>query len=307
MVVIYFGVHLNSERLSYQDILKDALMVEELGYHSLWISDHVYGQYGKLDVDRFECWTTVSALAVATNTVRLGQLVLCNPFRHPPLFAKMAATLDVICGGRLEIGLGTGWNKGEFNAYGYPFESPAARVRRLDEAAQIMKKMWTEESPVFKGKYYEIKGAYCRPKPIQKPHPPLMLAGGGEKLTLRSVARHANVCNFASWKGTPEDYRHKLEVLRRHCETVGRNFSEIQKSWSCNVLIVEDENSAKVILKKYKDIGGEIPPIFGTPERCIAQIQRYIDVGVTFFIMRFMGSNFEKQVKLFANNVLSAF
>jgi alkanesulfonate monooxygenase SsuD/methylene tetrahydromethanopterin reductase-like flavin-dependent oxidoreductase (luciferase family) len=217
----------------------------------------------------------------------------------------MAATLDVICGGRLEIGLGTGWNKGEFNAYGYPFESPAARVRRLDEAAQIMKKMWTEESPFFKGKYYEIVGAYCRPKPIQKPHPPLMLAGGGEQLTLRSVARHANVCNFASWRGTPEDYRHKLEVLRQHCEIVGRNFSEIRKSWSCNVLIVEDENSAKKILKTYKDIGSERPPIFGTPEQCMEQIQRYIDVGVTFFIMRFMSRNFEKEVKLFANNVLS--
>lgn len=305
MVGIDFGIHLNSERPYYRDILKDALLVEELNYHSLWISDHVYGQYGKADVNRFECWTTVSTLAASTTTIRLGQLVLCNPFRHPSLFAKMAATLDIISGGRLEIGLGTGWNKGEFVAYGYSFESPSARVRRLDEAAQIMKMMWTEESPIFKGKYYEIEGAYCRPKPIQKPHPPLMLAGGGEQLTLRTVARHANVCNFASWRGTPEDYLYKLDVLRRHCETVGRNFSDIRKSWSCNVLIVEDENSAKGILKKYKKIG-ERPPIFGTPEQCLEQIQRYMDIGVTLFIMRFVGNNFAKQVKLFAKNVISA-
>ena len=200
MVVIDFGVHLNSELSNYRDILKNALLIEDLNYHSIWISDHVYGQYGIEDVDRYECWTTVSALTASTKTIRLGQLVLCNPFRHPSLFAKMAATLDVISGGRLEIGLGTGWNEGEFTAYGYPFESPLARVKRLDEAAQIMKMMWTEESPVFKGKYYEIDGAYCRPKPIQKPHPPMMLAGGGEQLTLRTVARHANVDNIFAYR-----------------------------------------------------------------------------------------------------------
>lgn len=307
MVAVDFGVFLSAERLGYRDILDEALLVEDLGYHSVWISDHVYGMYEKPEDNRFECWTTTSALAANTSTVRLGQLVMCNPFRHPSLMAKMAATLDSISGGRLEVGLGTGWNEGEFKAYGYPFESPAARVRRLDEAAQIMKRMWTEESPSFKGKFYEIDGAYCSPKPVQRPHPPLMLAGGGEKLTLRTVARHADVCNFAAWRGTPEDYRHKTEVLERHCKAVGRDPAEIRKSWACFALIAEDEDDAETSVKRYERARGGRPPIFGTPEQCIEQIRSYAEVGVTLFITRFMGGAFEKEAKLFAEEVLPAF
>jgi len=307
MVAVDFGAFISSERPGYADILDDALLVEELGYHSVWISDHVYGMYEYMGDNRFECWTTVSALVADTSSVRLGQLVLCNPFRHPPLMAKMAATLDAISGGRLELGLGTGWNEGEFDAYGYPFESPSARVRRLDEAATIIKMMWTEEAPTFKGRFYEIDGAYCSPKPVQKPHPPLMLAGGGEQLTLRTVARHADVCNFAAWRGTPEDYRRKIEVLESYCDAVGRNPAEIRKSWACYALIDDDEVSAERRLRLYESTRGGRPPISGTPEQCVEQIRRYVDVGVTLFIVRFMGRDFEKESRLFAEEVLPAF
>lgn len=179
-------VFIPPERPSFNDILSDVLLSERLGYHSIWTYDHMIGMYENPGDNRFECWTTLSALAGATKHIRLGQLVLYNPFRHPPLLAKQSATLDAISGGRLELGLGAGWHKPEFEAYGYPLEGPTVRIRRLDEAALIIKKMWKEESPNFSGRHYEIKRAYCAPKPVQKPHPPLMIGGGGERLLLRT-------------------------------------------------------------------------------------------------------------------------
>ena len=316
MESVDFGVFLSPERLGYGDILRDALLVEELGYHSAWTSDHVIGMYENPGDNRFECWTTMSALAANTTRVRLGQLVLCNPFRHPPLLAKMAATLDSISGGRLELGLGTGWHEPEFNAYGYPFESPAARVRRFEEAARIIKMMWTEEAPSYKGRYYEIDGAHCSPRPVQEPHPPLMLAGGGEQLTLRTVARYADVCNFAAWRGTPEAYGQKLGVLKRHCEAIGRDSDEIRKSWACFAMIFEDTGEGEMSERRYTEAfqrrygsvdSSRRPPILGTPSECIEQIQGYVDVGITLFIVRFMGESFEEEVRLFAEEVMPAF
>lgn len=311
-----FGVFISSERRSFDEMLSDALLCEKLGYHSIWLSDHVIGMYANPGDSRYECWTTLSALAGATRRIRLGQLVLCTPFRHPPLLAKESATLDAISGGRLELGLGTGWHEPEFKAYGYPFEKPSTRVRRLDEAAGIIKKMWTEESPCFKGRYYSIEGAYCAPKPVQKPHPPLLIGGGGEKLLLRTVARHANVCNFAAWRGSPEDYRRKRGILERHCQRIGRNPAEIRSSWAAYVLIKKERVKAEEAIKRYVErmakAGGSTPdiikpPIAGSPAECVAQIQRYVDVGVSLFILRFVGNDFRAEAYTFAEEVAPVF
>ncbi|HEX9915895.1 MAG TPA: TIGR03560 family F420-dependent LLM class oxidoreductase [Candidatus Bathyarchaeia archaeon] len=313
---ISFGAFISSERQSYQEILDDSLHLESLGYHSVWISDHVYGMYTNPADPRFECWTTMSALAADTDTIRLGQLVLCNPFRHPPLLAKMAATLDAISGGRLILGLGTGWNEGEFKAYGYTLESPAARVRRLDEAARIIKLMWTEEAPSYQGRYYSIDGAYCSPKPVQRPHPPLMLAGGGEELTLRTVARHADISNYAAWMGTPEAFKAKSEALDSHCRKVGRDPGEITRSWACYTLISEDQGKAEMSMGRYtrsmqsrygNEAGDRRPPLAGAPDEVIEQVQRYIDAGVRMFIVRFMGDDFSPEARLFAEEVAPSF
>ena len=313
---ISFGAFISSERQKYQMILDDSLHLESLGYHSVWISDHVYGMYTNPADPRYECWTTMSALAADTDTIRLGQLVLCNPFRHPPLMAKMAATLDAISGGRLILGLGTGWNEGEFKAYGYTLESPAARVRRLDEAARIIKLMWTEEAPSYRGRYYSIDGAYCSPKPIQRPHPPLMLAGGGEELTLRTVARHADISNYAAWMGTPEAFKAKSEALDSHCRKVGRDPGEITRSWACYTLISEDQGKAEMSMGRYtrsmqarygNEAGDRRPPLAGALDEVIEQVQRYIDVGVRMFIVRFMGDDFNSEARLFAKDVAPSF
>ncbi len=313
---IDFGVFIPPERPSFEDILSDVLLSERLGYHSIWTSDHIIGTYADPGNDRFECWTTLSALAGATKRIRLGQLVLCNLFRHPPLLAKESATLDSISGGRLELGLGAGWHEPELRAYGYPFEKPSTRVRRLDEAAQIIKKMWTEESPSFEGRHYRIEDAYCAPKPVQKPHPPLMIGGGGEQLLLRTVARHADVCNFAAWRGTPEDYRMKLKVLERHCKKVGRDPAEIRRSWAAYVFLKKGRREADEALGKYVERMAAAtnrpaeslrPPIAGTSSECVEQIGRYVDAGVSLFILRFMGGDLEEEATLFAEEVAPAF
>ena len=313
---IDFGVFLSTEQPSFSHILSDVKHCEDLGYHSAWFSDHLLGMYGGPASSRFENWTLLSALAGATNRVRLGQLVLCNPFRHPSLLAKMAATLDAISGGRLELGLGAGWHEPEFKAYDYRFEKPWTRVGRLSEAVQIMKLMWTESSPSFKGRYYRIEDAYCNPKPVQKPHPPILIGGGGEKNMLRVVARYADVCNFSAWQGRPEDYRHKLDVLERYCRRVKRDPSEIRRSWAAFVLVSKDAKEAEEKIRKY--VSSRVapqgtpperlrPPIAGTPEECIKQIQRYVDTGVSLFILRFMGSDYLDEMTLFAEEVVPSF
>jgi len=313
---IDFGVFLSTEQPSFSHILSDVKHCEDLGYHSAWFSDHVLGMYGGPSSNRFENWTLLSALAGTTNRIRLGQLVLCNPFRHPPLLAKMTATLDAISGGRLELGLGAGWHEPEFVAYGYRFEKPWTRVGRLSEAVQIMKMMWTEPSPSFKGRYYRIEGAYCNPKPVQKPHPPILIGGSGEKNMLKVVARYADVCNFPAWQGRPEDYRHKLDVLERYCRRVKRDPSEIRRSWAAFVLISKDAKESEEKIREYVSSRATprgppperlIPPVAGTPEECIKQIQRYVDIGVSFFILRFMGSNYSDEMTVFAEEVMPVF
>lgn len=315
-MAISFGAFISSEKQSYQEILGDAQLLESLGYHSVWISDHVYGMYENPADPRFECWTTMSALAANTSTIRLGQLVLCNPFRHPPLLAKMAATLDSISGGRLILGLGTGWHEGEFKAYGYTLGCPADRVRMLDEAARIIKLMWTEEAPSFKGRHYSIDGAHCSPRPVQRPHPPLLLAGGGEQLTLRTVARHADISNYAAWMGTPEAFRAKSEALDAHCRRAGRDPASITRSWACYALISEDQVKAEMSMGRYtrsmqarygNEAGDRRPPLAGAPDEVIEQVQRYVDAGVRMFIVRFMGEDLSSEARLFAEEVAPSF
>jgi len=304
MVGVEFGVFLVPEGNTYGTLLSRARLSEELGYHSIWLSDHLHGMYSGPGAPRLECWTTTAALAAATSCVRLGQLAMASPFRHPPLLAKMSATLDYLSKGRLELGLGAGWCREEFEAYGYHYGTWKERIDRLDEAAQIIKMMWTQPEATFSGRHYRAEGARCEPKPVQRPHPPLMIAGGGERFTLRSVARHANACNFAQWTGTPEEYIHKLEILNGHCDKVGRDPDEIRKTWAAFTFVDEDAaragESAEGLLGEHADKAR----IVGTPEDVVGQLGAYVDVGVTLFIISFLGGDFEREAKLFAEEVV---
>jgi alkanesulfonate monooxygenase SsuD/methylene tetrahydromethanopterin reductase-like flavin-dependent oxidoreductase (luciferase family) len=166
-------------------------------------------------------------------------MVTGNTYRHPAVLANMGATVDVISRGRLDFGIGAGWFEFEHEAYGIPLYSPGERIRRLGETCEVIVRMWTERAPSFEGRYYRLKEAYCEPKPVQKPHPPIVIGGGGEKLTLRVAARYADIWNFAG--GDVDTFRHKSRVLDDHCEAIGRDPSSVERSVQ---LFVDAENLA---------------------------------------------------------------
>ena len=184
-------------------------------------------------------------------------MVGCTSYRNPALLAKITSTVDVVSGGRLNWGIGAGWYENEYRSYGYEFPKPAQRIKMLEETVEIVTRMWTEPTTTFKGEHYEVSRAYCDPKPLQQPRPPVLIGGGGEQLTLRVVAKHADSSNFG---GNPEQWEHKREVLKAHCASVGRDFDEIQLTWSPEVFIraTEDEVLAAGHAQPLGRAGGEL-------------------------------------------------
>lgn len=198
--------------------------------HSAWLFDHFYPIFSDPTGPCLEGWTALAALAAVTHRIRLGVLVTGNVHRHPAVLANMCATVDVISGGRLEIGLGAGWNAQECDAYGIPLFSVGERLERMNEAAAILTSLLREETTTFDGKHYRLVDARCEPKPVQQPSPPLGIGGSGERRTLRTVARWADHWNYSG--GDADELQHKLDVLRRHCDDVGRDPGEILVSAS---------------------------------------------------------------------------
>ncbi|OFW64258.1 MAG: LLM class F420-dependent oxidoreductase, partial [Actinobacteria bacterium RBG_16_67_15] len=208
-------------------MLAAARRIEKLGYDTAWVYDHFHTVPQPSQEATFECWTLMAALAATTETVRLGQMCTCNSYRNPAYLAKVASNIDVISGGRLEFAIGAGWYEHEYLAYGYEYPTDGIRLAQLDEAVQIIKKMWTEDEATFAGKHYSVNGAINQPKSLQSPHPPLWIAGGGEKKTLRIVARYADFANFA---GTLDAFKDKSRILDGHCAAMGRDPAEIGRT-----------------------------------------------------------------------------
>src|SRR5918996_3388006 len=207
--------------VSWSAVRDAALLAERAGFDSVWVSDPLFLDWGKYGgpsepQGALECWTTLSALAAVTERVRLGSLTLCNDLRNPALVAKMAATLDRLSGGRLDLGIGAGWYEPEFRAAGIPFDPPGTRIRRLGEAAEIVTRLLEGKELIFKGRYYTIDGALARPGPLQEPRPPLWIGGKGDFL-LKTVARVADGWNF-SWIGSIATYRQRAQVADQACE-----------------------------------------------------------------------------------------
>ncbi|MEY3817679.1 MAG: hypothetical protein RIT00_404, partial [Actinomycetota bacterium] len=219
-----------------------AQLAEKLGFDSIWVYDHFHNVPRPAHETVFECWTVMSAISQLTSTIRLGQMVGCNLYREPSLLAKITSTLDVISGGRLDWGIGAGWYENECRGYGYDFPEPKVRIAMLRECVEIVRSMWTQEETTYDGKYYTMLRGNCDPKPLQKPHPPIWIGGGGEQLTLRVVARYADCSNFG---GSPEEFARKREILKGHCVAVGRDESEIRKTWSPDVFIRRTEKEIK--------------------------------------------------------------
>jgi F420-dependent oxidoreductase-like protein len=194
-------------------------------FESGWTFDHFYPIFSDSTGPCLEGWITLTALAQATRRLRIGTLVTGIHYRHPAVLANMAATLDIVSGGRLELGIGAGWNEEESGAYGIPLGTPRERSDRFEEACEVLVGLLSQPTTTFKGRYYELTDAMCNPKPIQKPHPPICIGGSGEKRTLRTAARFAQHWNFVG--GTPEQFARARDVLHQHCADIGRDPSEI--------------------------------------------------------------------------------
>ncbi len=229
---------------AYQALIEVARTADELGYETVWVADHLHNAMNTQHM-LFECWTTSTALLTSTERIRVGTLVCGNNYRNPALQAKMASTLDVISGGRFTFGTGAGYWESDYVGYGYDFPDASERLRQLDEALQIILAMWTENEPKFDGEYYRIKGAINQPKGLQQPHIPLLIAGGGEKVTLKLVAKYGDMCNVS---GDPATLAKKFTVLKRHCETVGRDYDSIHKTALTLCIIADtDEKAAQQV------------------------------------------------------------
>ena len=294
---------------SFDVIRNIVLECERLGYHSVHLDDHL--TFGKESI--LECWTTLSALSTVTTRIRLGTTVLCAAFRNPALLAKMAATLDVISNGRLDLGIGAGVQENEHTAYGITFPKPSIRIERLKEAVVILKKMWTEEKATYTGKHYRINDAVCEPKPVQKPHPPITIGGSGEKLTLKIQAQYADRIDWG-YLPTLELYKHKLQILKNHCNTVGRDFQEIQKSaWLDDQIFIaenEKELNTKIQQLKPKDVAADSFKRLhqvGTPDEFVQKIRQYTDLGVTHFMLFFGDFPCMDGMRIFAEKVLKKY
>jgi len=300
---IKFGVFLPFyafQTPNYFEQLKTiVLQCERLGYDSVWLDDHL--MYGDSAV--LECWTTLSALAASTSKIRLGTMVACNVHRNPALLAKAAATLDVLSGGRLELGIGAGVQEAEHKAYGFGFPEFAVRAEMLDEALEVMTRLWTQPKATYTGKHYSLKDAVCEPKPQQKPHPPVTVGGSGEA-TLKVTAKHADRFD---WGYLPiEDYKRKLESLEKHCREIRRDFGGIERScWpGGQILIADNEQELSQKIARYKPPA--IKPedflkytLANTPDECRSKLQVYADLGVTYFMLFFADLPSTEGLKLF--------
>lgn len=305
---VRFSVQTPVERTTFAALARHWRRAEALGYDAAWLDDHFYGVATPPADDSLECWTLMAALARETSRLRFGTLVVCNSYRHPPLLAKMASTLDHLSDGRLEFGIGAGWYEHEYVAYGYDFPPIATRLAQLEETLQICTRLWTEERATFHGRHYRVERAWCNPKPLQRPHPPIMIGGGGEKVLLRLVAQYADRWNFG---GSVEDFRHKLAVLERHCAAVGRDPAAIEKSWFGNIIIEPDEarlqeRLAKRAARGHGDAYG-LNALAGTPEQIVARLREYVAIGVTHFIGMFGRVEHLGATELFAAEVMKAF
>jgi F420-dependent oxidoreductase-like protein len=282
-----------------------AQWAEEHGFTWFSVMDHLIqiANVGAADEPFMEGWTILTALAAVTQRIRLATLVSSVHFRNPAHLAKIAAGVDQISRGRLTFGIGAGWFETEYRQYGWEFPPrPAVRIGQMEEAVRLIRTLWTEKRTTFEGKYFHAKDAILEPKPVQKPHPPIMIGGGGEQLTLRAVARVATACNVA---GTPDVVRHKFEVLRRHCDAERRNYEEIERTSVISFVLARDETALAAKRRKLA-VPEQFYGFAGTMSRVTDLIGRYRDAGVQLLISSAYKNDVET-LELLAADVIPGF
>ncbi|MFT7476117.1 MAG: F420-dependent oxidoreductase-like protein [Verrucomicrobiales bacterium] len=291
----------------WDHILKAALEIEADGWDSLWVYDHFHTHPGVTHESVFDAWTLMASIGAMTSRVRIGQMCTCVLYRPPSLLAKMAASVDAISKGRLDVGIGAGWSDKEFEAYGYEYPSNKVRLDMLEESAQILKAMWTTDEAHFDGDHFQLRGAITRPLPQQNPHPPLWIAGGGEKRTLRIVAKYGDMSNFG--KSVP-DFVHKSNILSEHCEAVGRDYDEIGRSVHLMSIIGRDQADLDAKLKVAAQRRGDSAEEFaaehlvGTVEQVSDIVGQYADAGCAELILYFYDMGAYDSQALFASEIM---
>ena len=299
-------------------MLEVARTIESLEYESAWVFDHFHTFPVATQESSYEAWTLMAALAPTTSTVRLGQMCTCNSYRHPAYLAKIAADIDVISNGRLEMGIGAGWYEAEYRGYGLDFPKASVRIGQLEEGVEIMRRMWTEDVVDYAGRYYHLQGAISRPKPVQDSLP-MWIAGGGERLTLRVAAKYADYTNFGLGL---DEFIHKSGVLRTHTDAIGRDFDDIVRTSNFTSLIAETEAEVAAKVNEYVarigSLGGdevaakvrrstEEHGLVGTPEQVAAQLSSWADAGMGYTILYFPDVAYDRSsLELFAQHVAPA-
>jgi probable F420-dependent oxidoreductase len=302
-----------------------AQRAEALGFHSVSITDHMFfiGGYYQATSPHLECYTTLAALAMVTSRIRLMQIVTAMSFRSPALLAKMTSTLDHISGGRLTVGVGAGWYKQEYDAYGFPYLSNAERIERLAEGIRVLKTMWTEDEPTYHGRFFSIEKAYNFPRPVQTPHPPLLVGGGGKKV-LKIAAAEADILNVIppSISGTgaevfPVDIASllpKVTSFHEQLRAINRPVESVELSGYSNVAMAEEKSAADAVVSSIQSGSGMASPeivrrssffLVGTPDEAKREIRSRIEsLGITYFVLVF--SSLET-MELFAHQVMPEF
>jgi F420-dependent oxidoreductase-like protein len=294
-----------------------AQAADNLPFESIWVYDHFHTVPVPTQEVTHEAWTLMSAFAAATTRVRLGQMCTCMGYRNPAYLAKVASTIDLISGGRVEMGIGGGWYEHEWRAYGYGFPGAGDRLGMLDEGVQIMRQLWTTGKATLDGKHYQVDGAIGRPVPLQEGGIPLWIAGGGERKTLRIAAMYGQYTNFDS---TPDVFKHKSEVLAAHCKDVGTDFDAIVRSSNFNVIIGETDKDvadklawarahyeplipSDLLERNYKMLS--TGPLVGTPEKIAEHLTEMGALGMAYAIAYFIDAAYDRSsIDLFATKVI---
>jgi F420-dependent oxidoreductase-like protein len=297
-----------------------AQYADDSAWDSLWVYDHFHTVPMPTDEATHEAWTLMAAFAATTSQILLGQMCTAMSYRNPAYLAKVAATTDIISGGRVQMGIGGGWYEHEWRAYGYGFPSAGERLGRLDEGVQIMRDAWRDGRVSFSGKHYQVDGAIVAPKPLQDGGIPLWIAGGGEKVTLKIAAKYAQYTNFSA---DPEEFAHKSEILAGHCREVGTDYSCIVRSANVNAIVGTDDADFTARAGRVRDriarVSGDGAAdammamndnpgsATGTPERVIERLTTLRELGCEYVICYFPEAAYDRSgIELFEREVIPA-
>jgi F420-dependent oxidoreductase-like protein len=290
---------------AFESLADMVAAADGLGFETAWVLDH-FQTIPPGPAPLFECWTTVAALLRETSRLRIGQLVTGNGYRNPALQAKMASTADVLGNGRFTFGIGAGWYEPDYAAYGYAFGDAPARLRQLREAVQIILSLWTQDETTFDGDHYQVRGAIHEPKGVQRPHIPLLIAGGGEKVTLKLAAQYANACNVLE---SPAGLERKFAVLRSHCERVGREYDDILRSTATVCIIADTDEEARSALPPGSEFAfpGDLASygLIGTPDTIRRRLADYEAAGVQELAISFGGPDPTETLRRYAAEFMS--